>query len=192
MPRRIQILPDTLANQIAAGEVVERPASVVKELVENALDAGATRIEVHVRNGGKTEIRVADDGHGMGRDDALLSPGPSRDEQDQQAGGPAPGAFVRVPRGGAAVHRVGGAADAGDGGGGRRRYAGAGGGGPDPGRGGLRAPDGYDHQVRNLFMNVPARAKFLRSAAWRRGRWSDAVVTLALAHLSTAFRTGVQ
>jgi len=69
----IRILPDRVANQIAAGEVIERPAAVVKELVENSLDAGATRIEVEFRNGGRAYIRVEDNGSGMTRDDALLS-----------------------------------------------------------------------------------------------------------------------
>jgi DNA mismatch repair protein MutL len=70
---RIRILPDQVANQIAAGEVVDRPASVVKELLENALDAGATRIRIEVEAGGRKLIRITDDGHGMNRDDALLA-----------------------------------------------------------------------------------------------------------------------
>ncbi len=70
---KIKILPDNLANQIAAGEVVERPASVVKELVENALDAGAKRIQIEVELGGRRLMRVSDDGDGMQRDDAILA-----------------------------------------------------------------------------------------------------------------------
>jgi DNA mismatch repair protein MutL len=70
---RIRVLPDQVANQIAAGEVVDRPASVVKELLENALDAGASRIRIAVEAGGRRLIRITDDGQGMNRDDALLA-----------------------------------------------------------------------------------------------------------------------
>jgi len=72
MANLIRILPDDIAGRIAAGEVVERPASVVKELVENSIDAGSDRIDVEIGNGGKTEIRISDNGCGMSRDDALL------------------------------------------------------------------------------------------------------------------------
>jgi len=72
MPK-IRILADQVANQIAAGEVVERPVAVLKELVENSIDAGATKIEIEFRNGGKSYIRVEDDGYGMSQDQALLS-----------------------------------------------------------------------------------------------------------------------
>ena len=69
---QIRILPDRVANQIAAGEVVERPAAVVKELIENSIDAGAQKIEIEFRNGGKSYLRVEDDGYGMNADQALL------------------------------------------------------------------------------------------------------------------------
>ena len=70
---KIFVLSDSVSNKIAAGEVVERPSSVVKELLENALDAGASRVEIEVDAGGRRRSRVLDDGEGMGRDDALLA-----------------------------------------------------------------------------------------------------------------------
>lgn len=69
----VRILPDRVANQIAAGEVIERPAAVIKELLENSLDAGANRVEIEFRHGGRSYMRVEDDGRGMSRDDALLA-----------------------------------------------------------------------------------------------------------------------
>ena len=188
MPRRIQILPDTLSNQIAAGEVVERPASVVKELVENALDAGATRIDIGVRNGGKTEIRVADDGHGMSRDDALLSLDRhatskiTRAEDLQQVRsfgfrGEALPSIASVSRLTLETAESGGVGT-------RVRVQGGRIGGVEE----CARQTGTTVSVRSLFGNVPARAKFLRSAAVETRGIADAVMTLALAHLSTAFR----
>jgi DNA mismatch repair protein MutL len=187
MPRRIHILPEKLANQIAAGEVVERPASVVKELVENALDAGATRVEITVRNGGKTEIRVADDGHGMGREDALLS-------IDRHAT-----SKIRSPEDLASIRTLGFRGEAlpsigsvsrltvetaerdGDG---TRVLVTA---------GQLAAVEecarrrGTTISVRSLFFNVPARAKFLRTTAAENRAIGEVVTTLALATPAVAF-----
>src|SRR3982750_1671652 len=70
---KIKVLPDNLANQIAAGEVVERPASVIKELVENAIDAGSTRLRIDIELGGRRLMQVTDNGEGMTRDDAVLA-----------------------------------------------------------------------------------------------------------------------
>ena len=69
----IRLLPDSVANQIAAGEVIQRPASVVKELVENAVDAGATEIQVHIKDAGRTLIQVVDNGKGMSPTDARMA-----------------------------------------------------------------------------------------------------------------------
>ena len=72
MPDIIHLLPDSIANQIAAGEVVQRPASAVKELLENSLDAGAKKIQLIIRDAGKQLIQVIDDGEGMSEEDAIL------------------------------------------------------------------------------------------------------------------------
>ncbi len=188
MTRRIHVLPDSLANQIAAGEVVERPASVVKELVENALDAAATRVDIAIQNGGKTEIRVADDGCGMDRDDALLCldrHATSKISQpDDLAGvrtfgfrGEALPSIASVARVTLETAEPGGV-------GSRVRVAG----GKIQGVEDTARQAGTTVIVRNLFFNVPARAKFLRSAAAETRAVADVVTTLALANLSTGFR----
>jgi DNA mismatch repair protein MutL len=188
MTRRIHVLSDALSNQIAAGEVVERPASVVKELVENALDAAARRVTIEIQNGGKTEIRVADDGCGMGRDDALLCLDRHATSKISQADdlqtvrtfgfrGEALPSIASVARVVLETAEPGGV-------GSRVRIAG----GRIQGVEDAARQSGTTVIARNLFFNVPARAKFLRSAAAETRSVADVVTTLALANLSTAFR----
>ena len=188
MTRRIRVLPDALANQIAAGEVVERPASVVKELIENALDARATRIDVSIRNGGKTEIRVADDGHGMGREDALLAldrHATSKIErvEDLRAVStfgfrgealPSIASVSRLLLETAEEGSVGTRVSVNGG-----RVAGV----EDCAR-----QRGTSVTARSLFFNTPARAKFTRSAAVETRAVAEVVTSLALANLSAGFR----
>ncbi len=188
MTRRIHILADSLANQIAAGEVVERPASVVKELIENALDATARRIDIAIQNGGKTEIRVADDGCGMGREDALLcldrhatsKISEPADLQGVRTLGfrgealPSIASVARLTLESAEPGAVGT----------RVRVNG----GKIVGAEDCARQSGTTVLVRNLFFNVPARAKFLRSASAETRAIADVVTTLALANLSTSFR----
>lgn len=188
MSRRIQILPDAVANQIAAGEVVERPASVVKELVENALDAGATRVEVAVERGGKRRIRVTDDGVGMGREDALLSLdrhatskiGSADDLKGIRTFGFRGEAIPSI----AAVSRLAleTREDADEVG---TRITAEGGG--ISGVEDFPRRRGTTVEVRNLFHNAPARAKFLKSVAAETRAVSEAVTTLALANPHVGF-----
>ena len=185
--RRIQVLPDTVANQIAAGEVVERPASVVKELVENALDAGASAVQVHLEGGGKRKIRVADDGHGMGRADALLcldrhatSKITAAEELESVASFGFRGEALPSI---AAVSRLT-----------LESYDGDGEAGTSLRSTGGRILDVTDHirqrgttvEVNRLFFNAPARAKFLKAVSAETRAVSEALTTLALAHPAVA------
>lgn len=183
MTRRIRILPDAVANQIAAGEVVERPASVVKELVENALDAGARRVEVELEAGGKRRIRVADDGVGMGREDAVLSldrHATSKIERAEDLQGVASFGFrgEALPSI-AAVSRFVLETRLADEAAGTRLRANAGR-ILDVGDTARRA--GTTVEVQRLFFNAPARARFLKSAGAETRAVSEALTTLALAN----------
>src|SRR5437899_1764482 len=161
---RVRLLSDTVASQVAAGEVVERPASVVKELIENGIDAGARKIEIAIRRGGMSLVRVIDDGSGMDRDDALLSlerhaTSKIRSAADLLAVGTLGFRGEALPSI-ASVSRFRLTT--------REANAIAGteiivnGGKIDIVRDGGEAP-GTQVEVRSLFYNLPARRKFLRS-----------------------------
>ena len=184
MPRKIQILPDVVANRIAAGEVVERPASVLKELLENAVDAGASAIVVEIEQGGKTLVRVADDGEGMGRDDALLAldrHATSKVRTAEDLVGVATFGFR-----GEALPSIASVSrfelDTCDGDGVGTRITAAG--GLVSGVEDVARRRGTTVTVRGLFHNTPARRKFLRSARSESRACVDVVETLALARPS--------
>ena len=185
---KIRVLADHVANQIAAGEVVERPASVAKELVENSIDAGATRITIEIEAGGRRLLKVSDDGEGMVRDDAILAferhaTSKLRAADDLIAigtlgfRGEALASIASVAKvelttsteGAAAATRV--AID-----GGRMRDV------KDAAH-----PRGTTIVVRDLFFNVPARRKFLRAEATETFHLTNLVTHYALAHPEIAF-----
>ncbi len=185
---KIHVLSDQVANQIAAGEVVERPASVVKELLENSLDAGATRIRLEVEAGGRKLIRIADNGHGMGRDDALLAferhaTSKLRSSDDLLSistlgfRGEALPSIASVARllleTRASEDEVGTVVEIS--GGNMLRVEDAG------------LPQGTTIAVRDLFFNTPARRKFLRSEQTELGHVAALVTHYALAHPTKHF-----
>lgn len=185
---KIRVLADHVANQIAAGEVVERPASVAKELVENSIDAGATRITIEVEAGGRRLLKVSDDGEGMVRDDAILAFERHATSKIRAADdliaigtlgfrGEALASIASVAKvdlttsteDAAAATRV--AIE-----GGRMRDV------KDAAH-----PRGTTIAVRDLFFNVPARRKFLRSEATETFHLTNLVTHYALAHPEIAF-----
>lgn len=186
------MLPPHVVNKIAAGEVVERPASVLKELLENSIDAGAGRVNVTVAEGGRRLVSVADDGCGMGRDDALLAIEPHatskiRDVDDiEHIGtlgfrGEALAAVASVSRFRLVSRAEGDAAGV--------EVVVSGGRVQDVRETGC--PRGTLIEVRDLFFNVPARRKFLRSHATELGRLRSAYIEQALAHPGVAMSLAV-
>ena len=189
MKNRIQILPENLANQIAAGEVVERPASVVKELIENSLDASASEVFVEIEKGGKTLIKVTDNGYGMKKDDAFLCLERHATSKVSSAEdlfalhtmgfrGEALPAIASVTRLRLTTRSV-------DDETGWQIYA----------EGGtIRQADavgvtpGTVVEVRNLFFNTPGRRKFLRKEETEFGHIADVVSRLALSRPDIHFR----
>ncbi len=185
---RIRVLPDHVANQIAAGEVVERPASVVKELVENSLDAGAQTIRVSVEQGGKGRIRVADDGCGMVRQDLLAcldrhATSKIRNAEDLREistlgfRGEALPSIAAVSR--IVVETAVEAEEAGS----RVRAAA----GRIQGVDEIARRRGTTVDVRNLFLNTPVRARFLRNVGLETRAVAETLHALALANLSVRF-----
>ena len=186
---QIHVLDDTTINKIAAGEVVERPASVVKELVENAIDAGASAIEIEIMAGGTSFIRVTDNGHGMGRTDAraaLLRHATSKitmvsDLQTVATLGFRGEALPTI----ASVSRFSLLTRPADDDLGTRVDI-CGGKAPEICDAGCEI--GTTVRVEDLFFNTPARKKFLKTNATEAGRISDFVIKLALSCPAIAFR----
>ncbi len=187
---KVRLLSETVSNQIAAGEVVERPASVVKELVENALDAGATRISVEIQAGGRSLIRVTDNGMGMNRDDALLCLERHATSKIQSANdlssidtmgfrGEAIPSIASVGRMVLTTlsrdNKTGEATRIEIHGGKIRQVESAG------------HAEGTTIEVRSLFYNLPARRKFLRTPETERSHIQHFLTLAALAHPSVGF-----
>jgi len=184
----IRVLADHVANQIAAGEVVERPASVAKELVENSIDAGATRISIEIEGGGRRLLKISDDGTGMVRDDAILAF--ERHATSKIRNSDDLGAIATLGFRGEALASIASVAKVelttsreGDATGTRVNIEG----------GRMRNvkdaahPRGTTIVVRDLFFNVPARRKFLRSEATETFHLTNLVTHYALAHPEIAF-----
>lgn len=188
MSQRISILPETLTNKIAAGEVVERPASVIKELIENSLDAGATEVSVEIAAGGRRKICVTDNGHGMSREDALLSlerhaTSKIRVDSDLESivtlgfRGEALPSIASVSRFSLTTRETGspeGTEIIIEGGKVRDVRA-------------CGMPTGTVICVEQIFFNLPARLKFLKSAETEAGHVGDVVARMAVSRPEVAF-----